>query len=63
MDDKKKKEIIAMRDLVEDDLVRKGYTDRKCPFCGTDLKMIGNLVSHAIVCEKDSCFRYDVRGL
>ena len=63
IDDEKKKKIIALRDLVEDDLVRKGYTDKKCPFCGGKINMEGTLVSHAIFCEKKGCFKYTVRGL
>ncbi len=63
MDEEKKKAIFEMEMIVEDDLNRKGYTDRKCPFCGTNLKMKGTLVSHSIFCEKEGCFKYTVRGL
>ena len=64
MDDEEKNKIFdEMEDLVEDDIARKGYTDRKCPFCGTNLKMEGTTVSHSIFCEKDGCFKYTVRGL
>ena len=63
MDDKKRDETIATKDLVELDLVTKGYTDRKCPFCGTNLKIKGTLASHRITCEKEGCFKYDIRGL
>ncbi len=63
MDEEKEKKFSEMEDLVEDDIIEKGYTDRKCPFCGTNLKMIGTVVSHRITCEKEGCFKYDVRGL
>ncbi len=63
MDDEKKKKIFEMEMIVEKDLLNKGSTARKCPFCGTKLKMEGTLVSHRITCEKEGCFKYDVRGL
>ena len=63
MDEEKEKKFSEMEDLVEDDIIEKGYTDRKCPFCGTNLKMKGTLVSHSIFCEKEGCFKYTVRGL
>ena len=63
MDDEKKNKMRTMRDLVDDDIIKKGYTDRKCPFCGTNLRIKGTLVSHRITCEKKGCFKYDVRGL
>ena len=63
MGEEKKKKMFDTKMLVERDLLDKGYTDKKCPFCGTSLKIEGNLVSHRITCEKEGCFKYDIRGL
>lgn len=63
MEDEKKKKILEMEELIEKDLIKKGFTDRKCPFCKTNLKLKGTLTSHSIECEKEGCFKYSVRGL
>ena len=63
MENEKKKKILEMESLIENDLIKKGFTDRKCPFCGEKLQMKGTLVSHSIECGKEDCFKYTVRGL
>ena len=63
MEDEKKNKILELEELVENDLIQKGFTDRKCPFCGTNLIMKGTLTSHSVECEIEGCFKYSVRGL
>lgn len=47
----------------EEDIVKYGKTERKCPRCGNDIiiEEVGN--SYSVKCKTDGCIHADFRGI
>ena len=54
---------LELLDKADNDIAEKGFTDEKCPRCGSDIVVeeIGN--SYTIRCNSKGCISLDFRGI
>ncbi len=47
----------------EDDIIKNGKTEKKCPRCGNSIVIEDKNTSYSVRCKKDDCIVAEFRGL
>ena len=47
----------------EDDILKNGFTEKKCPRCGNDIIIEDKGASYSVRCKSDDCIIAEFRGI